>query len=330
MQGRCRLRLRRTTGPHALARTFDAGCSPLDQYRCAEPSRRSLVSVTRWPNLKAVARITLGLVFAVGPVGFVSTVVAAPASAAQAETSPPSTIPPNPVPTPTFPSGSGDTTAPVTPSGAGNAEIGAATPAPVDGPSAPLVQIPAGCPSPPVASIVFVGRMLAKDRNTARYRMLQLRAGGAAGYAVNDLIDIRYDDETQYLSVEETYLIGAAPRQPDLRLWSKVAEEDLLFGGDAVIGLTEASTECPPIEDPVRTLRTDGSDIESSMFIGLKDSRGDIALAFLKPLAVALAVIFALASVRWLFTAIFVVFRRAADGEGLGSAGRDRRRLPDL
>lgn len=210
-------------------------------------------------------------------------------------------------------------------------DTGAATPAPVLAPSAALLQIPAGCPSPPVASIVFVGRIVAKDRNTARFSVEQIRAGGAPTYIVTGLIDIRYPDETQYLTVGDEYLVGAAPAGTAQAMHSKVRQTDLLFGGNAVIGLTEKNSECPAIEDPIRTLHVDGNDVETSMFTGLKDSKGDIALAFAKPMVVALAVILALALIRWLFTAIFVSVRRAADATPVTAVGQDRRQhLPDL
>ncbi len=209
-------------------------------------------------------------------------------------------------------------------------DSGAATPAPVLAASAPLVQIPTGCPSPPVASVVFVGTLLVKDRNTARYKVGQVRAGDADDYIVTDLIDIRYQNETQFLTVGEQYLIGAAPSGTRFALSSKVRETDLLFGGNAVIGLTEKSTECPVIEDPVRTLHLDGTDVANSLFTGLKDSQRNIVLAFVSPIAVAFGILLVLVLIRWLFTAIFVSARRAADGEAI-IAGRDgRRHLPDL
>lgn len=210
-------------------------------------------------------------------------------------------------------------------------DTGAATPAPVLAPSAPLIQVPAGCPAPPIASVVFVGTLLAKDRNTARYRVDQIRAGNADGYIVIGLVDVRYDDETQYLTVDDEYLIGAAPSGTSSALTSKVRPTDLLLGGNAVIGLTEKDSECPTVEDPIRTLQLDGSDVETSMFIGLEDSKTEIAMAFVKPLAVAFGIILVLVLVRWLFTAIFVAARKAADGEPLTARGADRRRhLPDL
>ncbi len=209
-------------------------------------------------------------------------------------------------------------------------ESGSPTPAPALVPSAPLRQTPPGCPSPPLALVVFVGTLVAKDRITGRYQVDQIRAGNADSYIVTDLIDIRYEDETQYLTVDDQYLIGAAQSETGFGLSSKVRATDLLFGGNAVIGLTEENRGCPPIEDPVRTLHVDGSDVPTSVFTGVADAKHQIALAFLKPLAVAFAIIVALVLVRWLFAAIFVAVRNAADGEPVTSLGRhSRRHVPD-
>ena len=208
-------------------------------------------------------------------------------------------------------------------------DSGAEVPPPVSTPSAPLIQTPAGCPPPPLATVVFVGTLVAKDRNTARYQVDQIRAGSADAYIVTGLVDVSYVDETQYLSVDDRYLVGAVPSGVNLALSSKVRAANPLFGGNAVIGLTDSDTECAAVEDPIRTLHLDGSEVENSLFTGLKGSSRQIALAFLQPLAIAFGVILALVLVRWMFTAFFVSMRRAVDGEPITTlGGARRRRLP--
>lgn len=209
-------------------------------------------------------------------------------------------------------------------------ESGAATPAPPLAPSAPLVLVPAGCPTPPIASVVFVATLVAKDKKTARYRVESIRAGGAASYIVTGLTDVRYDDETQYLDVGERYLVGAVPATASGSLTSKVRATPQLFGGNAVIGLTEKNTKCPVTEDPVRTLRFDGSEVQSSLFTGLKNAKREIVMAFVQPAAVAFGIVLALATIRWLFTGIFVSVRNAADGEPIIRRRVRRRRLGDF
>lgn len=191
--------------------------------------------------------------------------------------------------------------------------------------SAPLVVVPAGCDVPPPATVVFVGTLIAKDTRTARFRLEQVRAGSTEGYAVTDLIDIRYDDDVRFLSPKQKYLVGAAPRDGLNGLASKVRDSKALFGGNAVIGINDKTLECPRLDDPVRTLQVDGSPIESGILRGLRSAQRNILLAVLSPVVWAFGIIIVLVLVRWLFTAMFVVVRRAAEGEPSQPTRRDRR-----
>ncbi len=215
-----------------------------------------------------------------------------------------------------------DTSVPETTLPLSQGESGAVVPAPPESPSAPLLQIPTGCEGPPVASVVFVGRMIAKDYRVARFQIEQVRAGTTTGYALGDLIDVRYGTDVQFLRTNDDYLVGAVPQGTDLVLTSKVREAKPVLGGNAVIGLTEKARSCPAIEDPIRTFHVDGSEIDAGMFQALSDDKRGIALAFAKPIAVVVVVVLALVLIRWLFTAIFVSIRRAADGEPIRRATR--------
>lgn len=197
----------------------------------------------------------------------------------------------------------------------GEADGGAPVSAPTAGPSAPLIVVPTGCPAPPTAAIVFVGTMLLKDYRTARFRVEQVRAGNGDEYVSSNLIDIRYDDDVRFLQKGERYLVGAAPQGPKLVLSSKVRQIDPLFAGNSVIGLTEKNVTCPTIEDPVRTLHVDGTDIDAGVLTGLHGAGRRILLSFLEPFGIAVGIILALALLRWLFTAIFVSVRKAAHAE---------------
>jgi hypothetical protein len=204
-------------------------------------------------------------------------------------------------------------------------ESGGPAPAPPVGASAPLIAIPSGCTSPPVVSVVFVGTLVAKVTDIARYRVEQIRAGNADGYIVGNLVDIHYDNETQYLSVNDRYLVGAVPLGPDLVLSSKVRESKALFGGNAVIGLTEKNLECPKIEDPVRTMHLDGTPIDNGVLKGLTAEKKQIVMAFVIPAAAAFGIVLVLVLIRWLFTLIFVTVRHAAEGGPAPRFPRDRR-----
>lgn len=209
---------------------------------------------------------------------------------------------------------------------------GADVPAPPDGSatttttlaaSAPLVPIPEGCQEPPVAAVVFVGRVIAKDYRVARFEVEQVRAGTTAGYALGNLIDVRYGSDVEFLNTDDEYLVGAVPQGVDLALTSKVREAKPLLGGNAVVGLTEKSSECPKLEDPVRTFHPDGSAIEASMFKGLSAKKKQIAFAFVKPMLAVLGIVVGLALIRWLFTAIALAVRHAAENDPVNVGRRE-------
>ncbi len=185
--------------------------------------------------------------------------------------------------------------------------------------------VPAGCDVPPPATVVFVGTLIAKDTRTARFRLEQVRAGSADGFAVTDLIDIRYDDDVRFLSTNQRYLVGAGPREGLNGLASKVRDSEALFGGNAVIGINDKTLECPRLDDPVRTLQVNGSEIKSGVFASLRSSQRDLLLAVVKPVIWAFGILLALVLLRWLFSAMFLVVRRAAEGVPSERTRRERR-----
>ena len=173
--------------------------------------------------------------------------------------------------------------------------------------------------------MVFVGTLLDKDSRAARFRLEQVRAGSTDGYLITDLIDVRYDNDVRFLKQNERYLVGASPVGDSGILSSKVVAQEPLYGGNAVIGVNDATAECPLIGDPLRTLNVDGTPIESGVFNGLKGAQRDLLLAVLNPVLGAFGVVLALVLLRWLFSAMFVVVRRAAQGVTAPTVRRDRR-----
>ncbi|HEY4333624.1 MAG TPA: hypothetical protein VGM78_13675 [Ilumatobacteraceae bacterium] len=252
-----------------------------------------------------------------------SGVHAVPRSTAPTDTAPTDTAPTDTGPTDTASNGS----VPPDAGDSGATETGANEPLPAASQSEPLVQFPPGCEKPPVATVVFVGTMIAKDYRIARFQVEQIRAGDASHYISSGLIDIRYDNETQFLSTNTRYLVGAATDGASSVLVSKVRPSKPLFGGNAVIGLTEKNQQCPTVQDPIRTLNLDGSSIPAGLFKALGGKKRAIVLAFAKPIAAVIAIVLALAAVRWLFAAIFVTVGRAADGEPLVGRNDGRRRI---
>lgn len=162
----------------------------------------------------------------------------------------------------------------------------------------PLIPVPSGCVAPTPPDIVFVGTLTARDFRTGRFRIESVRAGDAERFAADGLIDVRYGIDTKYLAVGDEYLV-AAQVEPVLGvLVSKIREPAPAFGGDDIVGLAESDVDCPVLQDPVRTLTPDGSSVESGVFAPLFERKAEMVGAFLIPLGIAFAVIFALALVR--------------------------------
>jgi len=139
-----------------------------------------------------------------------------------------------------------------------------------DGPSeddSRLVPVPAGCAAPEPADVVFVGTVVGKDHlnQFVRYEINQVRAGSARRWAVGGLIDVRYGDDYRFIDEGERYLVGAGFDPQYGRLSSTVRPPTPLFGGNDVIGLDDASVECPELEEPVRTLHVDGTSVDSGV-----------------------------------------------------------------
>jgi hypothetical protein len=162
----------------------------------------------------------------------------------------------------------------------------------------PLVEVPSGCLASPLPDVVFVGTLNDRDYRTARFRILQVRAGDPTPFAAGGLIDVRYGLDAQFLEVGERYLVSAR-RDPVLGvLASRLRPEAPMFGGDDIVGLVESEVVCPGFEDPARTLYPDGSIVETSVVGPLLERRGQLLASLVVPFAVAFGVIFVLASLR--------------------------------
>jgi hypothetical protein len=177
-----------------------------------------------------------------------------------------------------------------------------------------LVPVPRGCDAPPLPDIVFVGELVDRDFRDARFDVDTVRAGDAEQFFVGGRIDVRYGSDVEYLEPGEVYLV-AARRDPDLgMLASQIREPTPAFGGDDVVGVAEADVDCPLLEDPVRTLRPDGTTVESGVFAPLLEERGRLLGAIALPVGIAFAVVFGLAlvfgSLRGAFRSVLSAGRR--------------------
>lgn len=218
---------------------------------------------------------------------------------------------------------------------AASTAMASAAPPDSDEPVVPgrLVPIPAGCPVPPASDLAFVGVVVDKDgfieRGTVRFEIEQLRAGSAAAYTVDGIIDVRYGPDSKYLEVGERYLVSAAVDPEIGRLASKVAPGTPLFGGNDVIGLDDTAVECPDYEDPIVTLHVDGTSIDSGVLSPMFEDRRVLLATIGVPAAIAgivLIVLVLLNSVwRWMMSGVVALGRAAVTPTSDHRAVRVRR-----
>lgn len=184
--------------------------------------------------------------------------------------------------------------------------VTAQQPPPTDPPAAtgrtPLVEIPVGCPIQPLPDVVFVGTVTATDYRTARLRIDQARAGDIHQFAAGELVDVRYGIDTKYLRDGRQYLIAASYDSTIDGLRSRVKPEQVIYGGDEIIGATESELVCPVVVDPMRTIHVDGSSVDSGLLRPLVDDRQGLLRALLIPVLLVIGAVFALAAVRWILT----------------------------
>lgn len=176
--------------------------------------------------------------------------------------------------------------------------------------STPLMPVPAGCSVKPAPVAVFVGTLADADSTTARFAVQQIRAGSLDGYAVNTIVDVRFDDDTRFLHTGQQYLVGVLPDPLTNVLHSKVRSPAPLFGGDAVIGVDDTDVRCPRLEDGVKTLLVDGTEVDTGVLAPLKTAKKSVLMAVAKPFGVAFLVLVVLASMKLL---IFAMVRAARE-----------------
>jgi hypothetical protein len=160
----------------------------------------------------------------------------------------------------------------------------------------PLIPVPDGCPRPDPAAVAFVGTMIGKDDVTqvVRFRIDQLRAGSAAPWAIEGLIDVRYGDDYRFLDEGEQYLIGAGPDPVYGVLSSRVRPAEPTFGGNDVVGVDDLAVSCPELDDPIRTVNLDGTSIDSGVLSLLTEDRRLLLATIAVPAALVTAALLAL------------------------------------
>lgn len=177
----------------------------------------------------------------------------------------------------------------------------------------PLVVVPSGCTVPVTATAVFRGTITLVDDadrpTTFRFHIDTVLAGSLEGFAVGELVDVRFGEEAKFLIIDGEYqggqyILGVAPDPATGLLTSTVREAAPLFGGDAVIGANDSDIDCPRVEDPVRTLLPDGSPVDTGVLTPLKGEGRSLMMAMLTPLAVAMGVLLALVLFKHLLFAV--------------------------
>ena len=149
---------------------------------------------------------------------------------------------------------------------------------------------------------MFVGTAVDSDYRTVRFRVDQVRAGDIGQFSSQGLVDVRYGIDAKYLDEGDQYLIGALYDPSIQSLRSRVQPESLTRGGDEIIGATESDLECPEIVDPMRTMHTDGSSIDSGVLSPFFGNRDGLLRSLLVPIAIVCLGVFALAAFRWFLT----------------------------
>ena len=145
--------------------------------------------------------------------------------------------------------------------------------------------LPAGCVAPRSAIATFLGELVSADEAAAVFRVVQVRGGSLGAYVNAGVVSVRYlSQETRFLKVGTTYLVGAGGSELFSTLESKVRAKKQLFAGDAVVGVDESDKPCPVIEDPVLTLLPNGQPINAGVFSLVRNQRGRLLQALILPI----------------------------------------------
>jgi hypothetical protein len=156
-----------------------------------------------------------------------------------------------------------------------------------------VTTVPEGCALPPVAQAVFVGTIASLDPVAAVFTVTQVRAGTLDGYINADSLEVRYGRDVKYLKKGKTYIVGVALDSVTSKLSSTIRDSNELFGGAEVAG---SNVRCPKFEAAARTLHSDGTSIDSGLFVTIFDQPLRLLAALVLP---TLLVFLALLALVW-------------------------------
>jgi hypothetical protein len=156
-----------------------------------------------------------------------------------------------------------------------------------------VTTVPEGCGLPSVAQAVFVGTVTSLDPVAAVFTVTQVRAGTLDGYINGNSVEVRYGRDVKYLNKNKTYIVGVALDSVTSKLSSTIRDSNELFGGAEVVG---SNTRCPKFDAAARTLHSDGSSIDSGLFVTVFDQPVRLLAALVLP---TLLVFLALLALVW-------------------------------
>jgi len=155
-----------------------------------------------------------------------------------------------------------------------------------------------------VAQAVFVGTVAEKNEIDAIFRVDTIRAGSLSGFAEGggadgqgSLVKVRYGRDVSFLDVDGVYLLGVVVDSATSLLSSSVRDNQNLFGGNQIAGVDQAAS-CPQLENPGRTLLTNGQPVDTAVFVSFFDQPLRLFMALVLPSALVFVVLVALVFMR--------------------------------
>jgi hypothetical protein len=156
-----------------------------------------------------------------------------------------------------------------------------------------VTTVPEGCALPSIAQAIFVGTVTSLDPVAAVFTVTQVRAGTLDGYINVNSVEVRYGRDVKYLQKDKTYIVGVALDSVTSKLSSTIRDSNELFGGAEVAG---SNVRCPKFEAAARTLHSDGTSIDSGLFVTIFDQPLRLLAALVLP---TLLVFLALLALVW-------------------------------
>ena len=156
-----------------------------------------------------------------------------------------------------------------------------------------VTTVPEGCALPLVAQAVFIGAVASLDPVAVVFSVTQVRAGTLDGYINGNSVEVRYGRDVKYLKKNQTYIVGVALDSVTLKLSSTIRDSNELFGGAEVAG---SNVRCPKFDAAARTLHSDGTSIDSGLFVTIFDQPVRLLVALVLP---TLLVFLALLALVW-------------------------------